>query len=79
MELIVVKNAALPLLLSIGGIKKNFFFCEDNLLKKKIPSNLSKQFLLFSRLITKMAVADATDNQWVNCFQEQGEALLGTR
>jgi len=30
------------------------------------------------RLITKMAVADATDNQWVNCFQEQGEALLGT-
>ena len=56
-----------------------FFFCEENLLKKKIPSNLSKQFLLFSRLITKMAVADATDNQWVNCFQEQGEALLGTR
>jgi replication factor A1 len=25
-----------------------------------------------------MAVADATDNQWVNCFQEQAEALLGT-
>jgi len=29
------------------------------------------------RLIMKMAVADATDNQWANCFQEQGEAILG--
>ena len=77
MELIVVKNAALPLLLSIGGI--NLFFFYIKFVEKKIPSNLSKQFLLFSRLITKMAVADATDNQWVNCFQEQGEALLGTR
>ena len=78
MELIVVKNAALPLLLSIGGINLFFFFYRK-FVEKKIPSNLSKQFLLFSRLITKMAVADATDNQWVNCFQEQGEALLGTR
>ena len=24
-----------------------------------------------------MAMADSTDNQWVNCFQEQGEQLLG--
>ena len=23
-----------------------------------------------------MAMADCTDNQWVNCFQEQGEQLL---
>jgi replication factor A1 len=24
-------------------------------------------------------MADATDNQWVNCFQEQGEAILGEK
>ena len=29
------------------------------------------------RLILSMSVSDATDNQWVNCFQEQGEQILG--
>ena len=28
------------------------------------------------RLILSFSIADATDNQWVNCFQEQGEAIL---
>jgi len=30
------------------------------------------------RLILSMAMADCTDNQWVSCFQEQGESILGT-
>jgi len=29
------------------------------------------------RLILSMNMADCTDNNWVSCFQEQGEALLG--
>ena len=29
------------------------------------------------RLILNMSMADATENQWVNCFQEQAEAMLG--
>ncbi len=30
------------------------------------------------RLILSLSVSDATDNQWVNSFQEQGESILGT-
>ena len=29
------------------------------------------------RLILNMSTADCTDNQWVNCFQEQAEQILG--
>ncbi len=29
------------------------------------------------RLILSLSVVDVTDNQWVQCFQEQGEQLLG--
>lgn len=29
------------------------------------------------RLILSFSIADATDNQWVQCFQEQGEVILG--
>ena len=85
MELIVVKNAALPLLLSIGGnynlfAKKKIVKLKLLIMKNNFRQIDHKQFVLFFfRLITKMAVADATDNQWVNCFQEQGEAILGTR
>ncbi len=28
------------------------------------------------RLILSLSVVDVTDNQWVQCFQEQGEQLL---
>jgi len=30
------------------------------------------------RLILSFSIADATDNQWINCFQEVGEAILQT-
>jgi hypothetical protein len=29
------------------------------------------------RLILSLCIADPTDNQWVNCFQEQAEQILG--
>ena len=29
------------------------------------------------RLILSMCMADSTDNQWINCFQEQAEQILG--
>ena len=38
--------------------------------------NLSSQTFNW-RLILKFAMADPTDNQWVNCFQDQGEQILG--
>ena len=29
------------------------------------------------RLILNMSMADCTDNQWINCFQETAESMLG--
>jgi len=29
------------------------------------------------RMILSMSMADCTDNNWVSCFQEQGESILG--
>jgi len=31
------------------------------------------------RLILSVNVVDMTDNQWVQCFQEQGEDILGIK
>jgi replication factor A1 len=31
------------------------------------------------RLILSINVVDMTDNQWVQCFQEQGEDILGIK
>ena len=31
------------------------------------------------RLILSVNVVDMTDNQWVQCFQEQGEDMLGIK
>ena len=82
MELIVVKNAALPLLLSIGGIK-NFFFCEDNLLKKKFRQiyqnnfyyflGWSQRWLSLTLLITN---GSTVSKNRVKLFWEQGNYLF---
>ena len=31
------------------------------------------------RLILSLNLVDMTDNQWVQCFQEQGEDILGVK
>jgi replication factor A1 len=31
------------------------------------------------RLILSVNIVDMTDNQWVQCFQEQGEDILGVK
>ena len=83
MELIVVKNAALPLLLSIGGIIFFFFFCEENLLKKKFRQiyqnnfyyflGWSQRWLWLTLLITN---GSTVSKNRVKLFWEQGNYLF---
>ena len=82
MELIVVKNAALPLLLSIGGINLFFFFIE-NLLKKKFRQiyqnnfyyflGWSQRWLWLTLLITN---GSTVSKNRVKLFWEQGNYLF---